>query len=347
MPLVSLDAAEPPAPGEEFSAALIGLGVPGTVEAMTVGPVVTQYVVRHDPRVRVRVMRTTCEDLALRLGVRFVTMSRDGKTVRYDVTNHERVTVPLAVSQVSDEKVPLVVGLAANGNYVVRDLSEAPHALVAGSTGAGKSVFINALISGILHTRTPEQIRFFLIDPKQVEFSRYEGMPHLKMPVLSSVMAARNALEGLVLDMENRYTILRQAGCRDIGEYERKGWLVERWVVIIDEWADLYKQDKAIQDPVIRLTAKARAAGIHMVLATQNPKAEILNTLVKNNFPTRIAFQVPTDTASRVILDENGAEKLLRKGDMLYKDADGMFRAQGPWVSEGDLDEVVDHWRSL
>ena len=250
-------------------------------------------------------------------------------------------------------EVPL--GKAVDGSARSFDLGRMPHLLVAGSTGSGKSVAVNGIISSILMKARPDQVKFLMVDPKMVELSVYNDIPHLLIPVVTNPRKAAKALQKVVDEMENRYELFSKFGVRNIAGYNSK---VEDWnaksqekqiplpliVVIVDELADLMMvASKEVEDAIIRLGQKARAAGIHMILATQRPSVDVISGLIKANVPSRVAFAVSSGTDSRTILDENGAEKLLGRGDMLFKpiDENHPVRLQGSFISDDDVERIV------
>ena len=250
-------------------------------------------------------------------------------------------------------EVPL--GKAVDGSARSFDLARMPHLLVAGSTGSGKSVAVNGIISSILMKARPDQVKFLMVDPKMVELSVYNDIPHLLIPVVTNPRKAAKALQKVVDEMENRYELFSKFGVRNIAGYNAK---VEDWnaqsqekqiplpliVVIVDELADLMMvASKEVEDAIIRLGQKARAAGIHMILATQRPSVDVISGLIKANVPSRVAFAVSSGTDSRIILDENGAEKLLGRGDMLFKpiDENHPVRLQGSFISDDDVERIV------
>ena len=250
-------------------------------------------------------------------------------------------------------EVPL--GKAVDGSARSFDLGRMPHLLVAGSTGSGKSVAVNGIISSILMKARPDQVKFLMVDPKMVELSVYNDIPHLLIPVVTNPRKAAKALQKVVDEMENRYELFSKFGVRNIAGYNAK---VEDWnaqsqekqiplpliVVIVAELADLMMvASKEVEDAIIRLGQKARAAGIHMILATQRPSVDVISGLIKANVPSRVAFAVSSGTDSRTILDENGAEKLLGRGDMLFKpiDENHPVRLQGSFISDDDVERIV------
>lgn len=333
------------------------------VERAEIGPSVTKYEVKPAVGVRVNRISNLADDLALALAAKDVRIEAPipGKSlVGIEVPNSEIATVSFRElweqSKTDPNKlleVPL--GKAVDGSARSFDLGRMPHLLVAGSTGSGKSVAVNGIISSILMKARPDQVKFLMVDPKMVELSVYNDIPHLLIPVVTNPRKAAKALQKVVDEMENRYELFSKFGVRNIVGYNAK---VEDWnaqsqekqiplpliVVIVDELADLMMvASKEVEDAIIRLGQKARAAGIHMILATQRPSVDVISGLIKANVPSRVAFAVSSGTDSRTILDENGAEKLLGRGDMLFKpiDENHPVRLQGSFISDDDVERIV------
>ena len=333
------------------------------VERAEIGPSVTKYEVKPAVGVRVNRISNLADDLALALAAKDVRIEAPipGKSlVGIEVPNSEIATVSFRElweqSKTDPNKlleVPL--GKAVDGSARSFDLGRMPHLLVAGSTGSGKSVAVNGIISSILMKARPDQVKFLMVDPKMVELSVYNDIPHLLIPVVTNPRKAAKALQKVVDEMENRYELFSKFGVRNIAGYNSK---VEDWnaksqekqiplpliVVIVDELADLMMvASKEVDDAIIRLGQKARAAGIHMILATQRPSVDVISGLIKANVPSRVAFAVSSGTDSRTILDENGAEKLLGRGDMLFKpiDENHPVRLQGSFISDDDVERIV------
>lgn len=338
-------------------------GIKATVERAEIGPSVTKYEVKPAVGVRVNRISNLADDLALALAAKDVRIEAPipGKSlVGIEVPNSEIATVSFRElweqSKTDPNKlleVPL--GKAVNGSSRSFDLARMPHLLVAGSTGSGKSVAVNGIISSILMKARPDQVKFMMIDPKMVELSVYNDIPHLLIPVVTNPRKASKALQKVVDEMENRYELFSHFGVRNIAGYnakvedfnaqsETKHIPLPLLVVIVDELADLMMvASKEVEDAIIRLGQKARAAGIHMILATQRPSVDVISGLIKANVPSRIAFAVSSGTDSRTILDENGAEKLLGRGDMLFKpiDENHPVRLQGSFISDDDVERIV------
>ena len=340
-------------------------GIKVTVERAEIGPSVTKYEVKPAVGVRVNRISNLADDLALALAAKDVRIEAPipGKSlVGIEVPNSEIATVSFRElweqSQTKAENLlEIPLGKAVNGTARAFDLSKMPHLLVAGSTGSGKSVAVNGIIASILMKARPDQVKFMMVDPKMVELSVYNDIPHLLIPVVTNPRKASKALQKVVDEMENRYELFAKVGVRNIAGFNVK---VEEFnsqseykqvplpliVVIVDELADLMMvASKEVEDAIIRLGQKARAAGIHMILATQRPSVDVISGLIKANVPSRVAFAVSSGTDSRTILDENGAEKLLGRGDMLFKpiDENHPVRLQGSFISDDDVERIVNY----
>ena len=338
-------------------------GIKVTVERAEIGPSVTKYEVKPAVGVRVNRISNLADDLALALAAKDVRIEAPipGKSlVGIEVPNSEVATVTFRElwdqSKTDASKLlEIPLGKAVNGSVRSFDLAKMPHLLVAGSTGSGKSVAVNGIIASILMKARPDEVKFMMVDPKMVELSVYNDIPHLLIPVVTNPRKASRALQKVVDEMENRYELFSKVGARNIAGYnakvaeyntqsEYKQVLLPLIVVIVDELADLMMvASKEVEDAIIRLGQKARAAGIHMILATQRPSVDVISGLIKANVPSRIAFAVSSGTDSRTILDENGAEKLLGRGDMLFKpiDENHPVRLQGSFISDEDVERIV------
>ena len=338
-------------------------GIKVTVERAEIGPSVTKYEVKPAVGVRVNRISNLADDLALALAAKDVRIEAPipGKSlVGIEVPNSEIATVTFRElwdqSKTDASKLlEIPLGKAVNGSVRSFDLAKMPHLLVAGSTGSGKSVAVNGIIASILMKARPDEVKFMMVDPKMVELSVYNDIPHLLIPVVTNPRKASRALQKVVDEMENRYELFSKVGARNIAGYnakvaeyntqsEYKQVLLPLIVVIVDELADLMMvASKEVEDAIIRLGQKARAAGIHMILATQRPSVDVISGLIKANVPSRIAFAVSSGTDSRTILDENGAEKLLGRGDMLFKpiDENHPVRLQGSFISDEDVERIV------
>lgn len=347
-----------------LEATFASFGIKVTVERAEIGPSVTKYEVKPAVGVRVNRISNLSDDLALALAAKDVRIEAPipGKSlIGIEVPNSDIATVSFRElweqSQTKAENfLEIPLGKAVNGTARAFDLSKMPHLLVAGSTGSGKSVAVNGIIASILMKARPDQVKFMMVDPKMVELSVYNDIPHLLIPIVTNPRKASKALQKVVDEMENRYELFAKVGVRNIAGFNAK---VEEFnsqseykqiplpfiVVIVDELADLMMvASKEVEDAIIRLGQKARAAGIHMILATQRPSVDVISGLIKANVPSRVAFAVSSGTDSRTILDENGAEKLLGRGDMLFKpiDENHPVRLQGSFISDDDVERIVN-----
>jgi S-DNA-T family DNA segregation ATPase FtsK/SpoIIIE len=336
--------------------------IPATVAATNTGPVVTQYEVRPQPNVKLSRIEALADDLAMALAARSIRIEapipgRD--VVGIEIPNHSseivgfrRLLDDASMSEAAS-KLTFALGRDVSGKAYAVDLARMPHLLIAGATGSGKSVCVNALITSLLMRATPDELRLILIDLKRVELSAYRDLPHLETPVIVESFEARAVLANLVHVMEERYELLAGAMERNIAAYNvspRRGEKPMSYiVVVIDELADLMlREGRKVEDPVVKLAQKARAVGIHLVLATQRPSVNVVTGLIKANVPSRIAFAMASNIDSRTVLDAPGAEDLIGRGDMLYQPADlpRPVRLQGVFVSDKEVHEVTSHWRS-
>jgi S-DNA-T family DNA segregation ATPase FtsK/SpoIIIE len=338
---------------QRLTLALSDLGVEAHVVRAVVGPRVTRYELRLGSGVKVGKVRNLQQDIAYALAateVRILAPIPGKSAVGVEVPNTRPAKVTLgdvfqAYPDANDWTLPVGLGKDISGRAVFFDLSEMPHLLVAGTTGSGKSVMLNGLLTSLLLTTDPRQVKMVLIDPKRVELSQFARVPHLITPVVTDVKKAANALAWAVAEMERRYEVLEKIGVRSIEGYnDRAETQMPYVVVVIDELADLMMQAGAkVEDAIIRLAQKARAVGIHIVVATQRPSVDVITGMIKANVPSRIAFAVSSQVDSRVILDSPGAEALLGMGDMLYKPVSAArpSRVQGAFISEAEVARVV------
>src|SRR5882724_1606304 len=344
--------------------------VHGQVTQINPGPVVTTFEFKPEAGIKYSRITGLTDDLCLALRAESILIERmPGKsTVGIQVPNREREIIWLRENIESGEfigsKSKLTVGMGKdiNGRLAVADLAGMPHLLIAGSTGTGKSVAINAMIMSILYKATPDQVRLVLVDPKRLELGNYEGIPHLYTPIITEPKLAANALRNAVREMERRLKLLAAKGVRNIDQYNRlfddtPSLFAEQSdespipyiVIIIDELADLMMLDgNNVEESVTRLAQMARAVGIHLVLATQRPSVDVITGLIKANFPARVSFRVATKVDSRTILDANGAESLLGRGDMLYLPAGSarVHRLHAAFVTEKEIAAVVEFWKA-
>ena len=340
---------------------LESFGVEAKVTNVTRGPTVTRYELLPSVGVKVSKILRLSDDLALNLAAKSIRIEAPipGKSaVGIEVPNRTTDTVSLREIIESDEfqdaksKVAFSLGKSIEGTACVADIAKMPHMLIAGSTGSGKSVCINSLIMSLLYKAKPNEVKLIMIDPKVVELSVYNGIPHLLIPVVTDAKKAAGALNWAVQEMENRYQLFATKGVRDIRGYndalqnEGEEGTMPQIVIIIDELADLMMvAAKEVEDAICRIAQKARAAGMHLVIATQRPSVDVITGIIKANVPSRIAFTVSSQIDSRTILDMGGAEKLLGKGDMLFYPVGEAkpIRIQGSFVSDGEIEQVIDY----
>jgi len=346
--------------------------VHGQVTQINPGPVVTTFEFKPEAGIKYTRITGLTDDLCLALRAESILIERmAGKsTVGIQVPNREREIIWLRENIESSEfigsksKLTLALGKDINGRIATAELSGMPHLLIAGSTGSGKSVAINAMIMSILYKATPDQVRLILVDPKRLELGNYEGVPHLYTPIITEPKLAANALRNAVREMERRLKLLADKGVRNIDQYNKlfddadtpslfgdsgEEKPIPYIVIIIDELADLMMLDGGnVEESITRLAQMARAVGIHLVLATQRPSVDVITGLIKANFPARISFRVATKVDSRTILDANGSEALLGRGDMLYLPSGSarVHRLHAPFVTEKEIAAVVEFWKS-
>ena len=336
---------------------LLDFGVEGEVKKVSQGPVVTLYEFEPAPGVKVSKIINLSEDIARNTSsesARIATIP-GSNTIGIELPKPQRENVFLSeiISESNfkkkDIKLPIALGKSISGLPITGDLSTMPHLLIAGTTGSGKSVCINTIILSLLYKHSPEKCKFILIDPKMLELSTYEGIPHLLCPVITEGKKAASVLGWVVKEMENRYKLMTKVGVRNIDGYNEKHKISMPYiVVIVDEMSDLMLvAGKDIENYIQKLSQMARAAGIHIIMATQRPSVDVITGTIKANFPTRISFQVTSKIDSRTILGEQGAEQLLGKGDMLYMtSANRMTRIHAPFVSEGEIEKINNFLRN-
>ena len=343
---------------------LYSFGVQAKVENVSVGPAITRYELKPAEGVRVSKIANLADDIALNLAAETIRIEAPipGKqAVGIEVPNKEKEMVPLRDVIESEEfqhnnsKLSIALGKDVAGNVVIGNIAKMPHVLIAGSTGSGKSVCINTIITSIIYNAKPSEVKLVMVDPKVVELSVYNGIPHLLIPVVTDPKKAAGALAWAVQEMDNRYNLFAEKGVRDLKGYnhavEKDGEMgkLPQIVIIIDELADLMMvAAKDVEDAICRLAQKARAAGMHLVIATQRPSVDVITGLIKANVPSRIAFAVSSQVDSRTILDQVGAEKLLGKGDMLFFPAGEAkpVRVQGAFVSDEEVESIVEFIKS-
>jgi S-DNA-T family DNA segregation ATPase FtsK/SpoIIIE len=349
-------------------------GVEGRVTQINPGPVVTTFEFKPEAGIKYSRIIGLTDDLCLALKAESILIERiPGKsTIGIEVPNDRRETIALREIVEATEfanspsKLTLAMGRDLHGRIRITDLASMPHLLIAGSTGTGKSVFINSLMMSILYKATPDDVKMVLVDPKRLELNLYEGIPHLIAPVVTDPKVASNVLRNATREMESRLKLLAQRGVRNIDQYNRTFQKQQSLslfasveesehkplpylIIVIDELADLMMVDtNNVEESITRLAQMARAVGIHLILATQRPSVDVITGLIKANFPARISFRVASKVDSRTILDANGSESLLGKGDMLYLPAGSarLHRIHGPLVTEDEISAVCDFWRA-
>ena len=343
--------------GEFMEKILLDFGIDGKIKAINNGPVVSLYEFEPAPGVKVSKIINLSEDLARNTSSTSARVSViPGKnTVGIEIPNETRESVSLReiISyekfQKKDVKLPIALGKSISGMPIVGDLTTMPHLLIAGTTGSGKSVCINTIIVSLLYKLNPDLCKFILIDPKMLELSTYEGIPHLLTPVITDAKKATSALAWTVKEMNSRYKLMSKVGVRNIDGYNAKHKLKMPYIiVVVDEMSDLMLvAGKEIENYIQKLSQMARAAGIHIIMATQRPSVDVITGTIKANFPTRISFQVSSKIDSRTILGEQGAEQLLGKGDMLFmSSANRIVRIHGPFVSENEIEKITNSIRA-
>lgn len=342
---------------ETLTEKLQEFGITGEVVNVSVGPLITRYELRLDTGVKLSKVRSASEDLAVALmsdRVRIQAPIPGTSLVGIEVPNRETDIVEFkpvasrALRLKGKTELPIGIGVDITGDPIVLDLAKMPHLLIAGRTGAGKSVCLSTIILSLLYTKTPEECQLILVDPKRVEMTAYKGIPHLKVPVITEPTLAVDMFSTLVAEMEHRYAVLQAAGVRNIKSYKEQGGEMPYLVTVVDEMADLMMTaGKELEKSIVRLAQLARAVGIHLVLATQKPVVKVITGLIKSNMPSRISFQVASKTDSRVILDENGAERLAGRGDMLalHPGVTEPERLHGAWISDKEIKKITDSLR--
>lgn len=341
---------------KQLEQTLRDFGVDAVINQVTVGPTITRYEIQPKPGVKVSKIVNLTDDIALSLAARSIRMEAPipGKNaIGIEVPNDEAQMVSIRDVIDSDEfknypsKLAMGLGKDVAGRMIIGDIAKMPHLLIAGSTGSGKSVCVNTLITSIIYKAKPDEVKLILIDPKVVELSNYNGIPHLMIPVVTDPKKAANALTWAVTEMNRRYKLFADTQVKDINSYNEKNEdSLPRIVIIIDELADLMMVSaNDVEDCIHRLAQMARAAGMHLIVATQRPSVDVITGVIKANIPSRIAFAVSSQTDSRTIIDMGGAEKLLGKGDMLFYPlgAAKPMRVQGAFISEGESEKIIEH----
>jgi S-DNA-T family DNA segregation ATPase FtsK/SpoIIIE len=361
---------------EALERALREYRIDGEVVGIESGPVITNYEIRLAPGTKVSALSAVASDLARSLkavNIRIVANTAGRDTVGVEVPNAIKEKVRLKELMTNAESgrmaLPMFLGKDASGTPLVADLAQMPHLLIAGTTGSGKSVCMNTIIMSFLYTKKPNELKLVLVDPKMVELSQFKDIPHLMCPVVTEMGKAAAILEWAVGKMDERYELLAEAGCRDLAGYNALAWdeLKERFnpqspeeeariprklpymVFVIDELADLIITNKEVEQSIVRIAQKARAVGIHLIVATQRPQANVVTGLIKSNMPARICFKVASGMDSRIVLDQKGGELLLGQGDMLYLSprSHKLTRAQGTLVDDSEIRKVVKFMRTI
>lgn len=362
---------------EALEKALREYRIEGEVVGVESGPVITMYELRLAPGTKVAALSAVSSDLARSLkaiNIRIVSNMAGRDTVGVEVPNAQKEKVRLKELMGKTEKyqgmkLPMFLGKDASGEPMIEDLAKMPHMLIAGTTGSGKSVCMNSIIMSFLYTKKPNELKLVLVDPKMVEMSQFKDIPHLMCPVVTEMSKAAAILEWAVNKMDERYELLAEAGCRDLASYNEMTWeeLKERFnpttpeeeakiprklpymVFVIDELADLMMTNKEVEHSIVRIAQKARAVGMHLILATQRPQANVVTGLIKSNMPARVCFKVASGMDSRIVLDQKGGELLLGQGDMLYLSpkSSKLTRAQGTLVDDKEIRRVCKFMREV
>lgn len=344
--------------GSSIEENLSSFGIKGKVNGHTCGPMVTTYAFVPDPGQKLSKILSLADDLSMRLGIANIHLQKSllgQSAMGIQVPNQQQSMVlawdVLADARFREAEAKLVFGAGKDvaGTPVIVDLEKMPHLLIAGGTGAGKSMGINSIICSILFKASPDDVRFLLIDPKRVELACYAELPHLIQPVVSGSDEARQAILDLVEEMECRFFLLKEGRAKGIAEYNKKAAIkLPHIVMMVDELASLIRtSSKDLEEALSRLAAMGRATGIHIILATQRPSVDVLTGMIKANMPSRIAFKVASSVDSRIILDTGGAENLLGKGDMLLTSPgqSAAMRVHGMYISEEEVKRIVEYWR--
>lgn len=333
---------------------LANFGIFGSVGKITEGPLITEVEFKLAEGTKFANVEKLMRDVARELGVSGVRAAEipNSTYICFEVPQPQATTIPFPPLVYSSEFVratyalPICVGVNMRGEPVMKDLSKMPHLLVAGTTGSGKSVGLNSFILSLINKRTPEELQFVLIDPKRIEFSMYNNQKYMYRPVITDMNEASICLEQLVNEMNYRYSLFEQQMVRNIGEYIEKGFKMPYIVCVIDEFADLIMFDKTVEKQVLQLAQKARAAGIHLIIATQRPSVDVITGTIKANLPTRLSYKVSSPTDSMIILNSLGAEMLLGRGDSLLLEENGtLTRILGAYVSNQEIMDMLEPYR--
>ena len=329
-------------------------GVEGTVEGEGVGPLIKQIRFKPKPGTKIKNITSSLEDIAREMGVKNLRISNvcEGGCIGFEIANDVFETVPLENVLESEQAqnakgaLPISLGVKIDGTPVFADLAKMPHLLVAGATGSGKSVGLNAFIISLIKRKKPNELKFVMIDPKCIEFSVYNNQKYMYMPVITDNADASDALGLLVDEMNKRYELLEKSLTKNIEEYNAKEGGMPYIVAIVDEFSDLVLSDKTVEKKIQILAQKARAAGIHLILATQRPSVDVVTGSIKANFPSRMAFKTASGVDSKTILDTTGAEDLVGRGDALFLAGNGeLTRVHGAYVSTEGIDDILKPFR--
>lgn len=339
----------------DFIEVLNLFGIDGEVTKITQGPMIKQIAFLPKPGTKIKTVAASLSDIARELGVNSLRIEPipDSKEIGFEIPADIKQTVdfvPLLSSaefENAEGALPLLLGVDIIGRPVFSDLAKMPHLLVAGTTGSGKSVGLNTFILSLIKRRTPKDLQFVLIDPKRIEFSLYNSQKYMLFPVVTDNVQAADALNYLVSEMENRYALFEDSLSKNIADYNARAGHLPYIVCVIDEFSDLILSNKKVEKSILLLAQKARAAGIHIILATQRPSVDIVTGALKANFPTRLSYKVASQVDSRTILDTPGAEDLIGRGDALFLSGDGTLkRIHGAYVSDSATDKLLSSFRS-
>lgn len=334
--------------------ALAHYGIFGSLGKITEGPLITEVEFKLAEGTKFANVAKMMRDIARELGITGIRAAEipNSTYICFEVPNQQPETIPFPPILYSAEFVkanyalPICIGVNMRGIPLIKDLSKMPHLLVAGTTGSGKSVGLNSFILSLIHKKTPEELQFVLIDPKRIEFSMYNNQQYMYRPVITDMNEASTCLEQLVNEMNYRYTLFEQQMVRNISEYHEKGFKMPYIVCIIDEFSDLILFDKTVEKQVLQLAQKARAAGIHLIIATQRPSVDVITGTIKANLPTRLSYKVSSPTDSMTILNTAGAEMLLGRGDSLLLEENGtLTRILGAYVSNQEIMDILEPYR--
>lgn len=329
-------------------------GVEGKVEGEGVGPLIKQIRFKPKPGTKIKNITSSLEDIAREMGVKNLRISNvcEGGCIGFEIANDVFQTVPLQdvleseQAQTAKGALPISLGVKIDGTPVFADLAKMPHLLVAGATGSGKSVGLNAFIISLIKRKKPNELKFVMIDPKRIEFSVYNDQKYMYMPVITDNADASEALQLLVDEMNKRYELFEKSLTKNIEEYNEKEGNMQYIVAVVDEFSDLVLSDKTVEKKIQILAQKARAAGIHLILATQRPSVDVVTGSIKANFPSRLAFKTASGVDSKTILDTTGAEDLVGRGDALFLAGNGeLSRIHGAYISTEGIDEILKPYR--